>query len=846
MKEILTNRLDQASLDYLTQIERTAGRASNGVFIRPEGTSVSPRAKRVLGLLAGLAVTAVAVAASWLLDFERTDPRTAGHVQAALLAVGLGLSVGCTLTLRRSERPSAVGRFLWADARHLWQVTPDTVQVLPLDQLGEVARTDWRLQVRTPAGPEAVTLPSLDDARRLEEFLQALRQLRQESKKSAVAADAVPELLGALAVQVAQRGAARALNLKLDDLQPGLPLPVPEEVAPVQETPPRAAARLLPWGVAAAAGLVAFLVLPGRNNTAREERLHAATADAKSGSEQAFERYLAVYPSGWRSDEMRARWDDWQFEQARKGAEDEHRVGKVRAYLADARNQRHRADAEELLKTCERHLFERVKGKDDRDLTGIDAYLKEFAEGARAAEVLVLRDDRVFARAADRAKQTNDPADLRAYLADARHTRHRKEAGVLIEDCGLHQARAEAKSRNSPAPLREYLKGGTAERHRAAAKAEIAKHYDAAIERLKGTGKGKKVDEKLFQLLVALLDGLKSADTPVVKARFQGTNDPLPKNEFQKAMEKFGHTQYEKTVRAIKAMAEQSPDKTAILPHGDAFSPEHTARRERLILELLRRSLAQVLSEELLKLEHAAAGEAAAFEVAHHTFAGGMLFLFTTTQVPVGRGGDDPGGPVDPNAPGVTVHGLLRGYEVNWGLKVAPVGAGKGGHDYKFHSRPAQRLGYRRSPSDPSWAPTAVIMHSGSYEMSSKLIGKLGLPEPLTPTSFSFLDATDTERFGVVVLSEQGVLKDRNGEVAYEVRLEAGRTYRIDAESGAFDTFLRLESPGGQTVASNDDVDEKNLNSRIVYRAAETGTYRLIVSCFDKQRAGPFLLTVQY
>lgn len=808
MKEILTRRLDRTSLDYLTQIERTSGRASNGVFVRPDGMNVSPRAKQVMGLLAGLAVAAVAVAASGLLDFERIDPRTAGYVQTALLAVGLGLAVGCGLALRRAEPTSPLGHFLWADGRHLWQVSPDRVKALPLDQLGEVTRMEGRVYLRTPAGREEVTLPTAHDARRLDEFLRALRQLREESRKSAVAADAVPELLGALALQVAQLGPVRAQHIRLEDLKQGLPLPQPEEVAPAQEPAPArgaAGARLLPWGVAVAAGLVAFLMLPGRNEASREDTL---------------------------------------FAQAREEAEKLHRVGKVQAYLADARHQRHRPEADKLLTACEQYLFERIKGKDDHDLTGVDAYLAEFSEGGRSAQVLAVRDDRVFAVAADRANKTNDPAGLRAYLDDRRYARHRKEAETFIEDTVFGRARAEAERQKSPSPLRAYLKGGAAERHRAAAKEEIAKHYDAATERLRGTGKGKKVDEKLFQLLVALLDGLKSADTPVVKARFQGTNDPLPKHEFQKAMEKFGHTQYEKTVRAINAMAEQSPDKTAILPHGDAFSPEHTARRERLILELLRRSLTQVLSEDLLKLEHAAAGEAAGFEVAHHTFAGGMLFLYTTTQVPVGRG-DAPGGPVDPNGPGVTVHGLLRGYEVNWGLKVAPAGGGKSGHEYKFHSRPAQSLGYRRSPGDPPWAPTAVILHSGSYEMSSKLIGKLGLPEPLTPRSFSFLDATDTQRVGVVVLSEDGVLKDRNGQVAYEVRLEAGRTYRIDAESGAFDAYLRLESPGGQTVASDDD-SGGNLNSRIVYSVAETGTYRVIVSCHDKQRAGRFLLTVQY
>src|SRR5262249_33440323 len=99
MKPIPIRSLDQASLDYLIQVDRTSGNGLNGVFIRLPGRAGSPRLWQVLGLCVGLATTALAVAAVGFFDFERIDPRTAGQLQAVLLAVGLWLAAGRLLAL---------------------------------------------------------------------------------------------------------------------------------------------------------------------------------------------------------------------------------------------------------------------------------------------------------------------------------------------------------------------------------------------------------------------------------------------------------------------------------------------------------------------------------------------------------------------------------------------------------------------------------------------------------------------------------------------------------------------------------------------------------------------------
>jgi Ca2+-binding EF-hand superfamily protein len=76
------------------------------------------------------------------------------------------------------------------------------------------------------------------------------------------------------------------------------------------------------------------------------------------------------------------------------------------------------------------------------------------------------------------------------------------------------------------------------------------------------------------------------------------------------------------------------------------------------------------------------------------------------------------------------------------------------------------------------------------------------------------------------------------------VRLEAGKTYQIDHMSRAFDAYLYLEGPSGAILAQDDDGGGM-LNSRIVHRAAKTGTYRLIATSLGGSGTGAFSLSVR-
>jgi thiol-disulfide isomerase/thioredoxin len=84
----------------------------------------------------------------------------------------------------------------------------------------------------------------------------------------------------------------------------------------------------------------------------------------------------------------------------------------------------------------------------------------------------------------------------------------------------------------------------------------------------------------------------------------------------------------------------------------------------------------------------------------------------------------------------------------------------------------------------------------------------------------------------------------RSPHKSYPYKMAKGSVYIIDMTSDDFDTYLRLENPAGKQVAFNDDVAPGNLNSRIVYKAAEAGEHKIIATSFDA-KSGEFTLKVR-
>jgi tetratricopeptide (TPR) repeat protein len=78
----------------------------------------------------------------------------------------------------------------------------------------------------------------------------------------------------------------------------------------------------------------------------------------------------------------------------------------------------------------------------------------------------------------------------------------------------------------------------------------------------------------------------------------------------------------------------------------------------------------------------------------------------------------------------------------------------------------------------------------------------------------------------------------------YELELEAGPTYSIDLESSRFDAFLRLEDSAGKELLRDDDSGE-GTNSRLIFRAPQSGSYRVIATSFGPNSTGDFVLTIR-
>jgi hypothetical protein len=78
----------------------------------------------------------------------------------------------------------------------------------------------------------------------------------------------------------------------------------------------------------------------------------------------------------------------------------------------------------------------------------------------------------------------------------------------------------------------------------------------------------------------------------------------------------------------------------------------------------------------------------------------------------------------------------------------------------------------------------------------------------------------------------------------YAVHLEAGVDYQIDLTSIDFDPFLRLEDESGRTLGSNDD-GGFDLNARLRYRPTRSGTYRIVVTSYQANELGDFVLCVR-
>jgi hypothetical protein len=78
----------------------------------------------------------------------------------------------------------------------------------------------------------------------------------------------------------------------------------------------------------------------------------------------------------------------------------------------------------------------------------------------------------------------------------------------------------------------------------------------------------------------------------------------------------------------------------------------------------------------------------------------------------------------------------------------------------------------------------------------------------------------------------------------YTFKMTKGRTYQIDMKSKDLDSYLRLENPKGEQVAFDDDGGGFP-DARIIYKADETGDFKIIATTFNGGATGKFTLTAK-
>ncbi|RMD70868.1 MAG: hypothetical protein D6822_03550, partial [Cyanobacteria bacterium J149] len=102
------------------------------------------------------------------------------------------------------------------------------------------------------------------------------------------------------------------------------------------------------------------------------------------------------------------------------------------------------------------------------------------------------------------------------------------------------------------------------------------------------------------------------------------------------------------------------------------------------------------------------------------------------------------------------------------------------------------------------------------------------------------------------VLLREGILEDGDTTIAsdgslydsYSLEGKAGESFIVSVESKEFDTFLAVSDADGNIIEQNDDMDDKNSNSRLRLVLPKDGTYQIIINSYDKEGRGKYTLTV--
>ncbi|MBI2808373.1 MAG: hypothetical protein HYX68_25580 [Planctomycetes bacterium] len=150
---------------------------------------------------------------------------------------------------------------------------------------------------------------------------------------------------------------------------------------------------------------------------------------------------------------------------------------------------------------------------------------------------------------------------------------------------------------------------------------------------------------------------------------------------------------------------------------------------------------------------------------------------------------------------------------------------------------------------DPFGNRQAVLVYdpttTGDYQiiattLNGNATGKFTLAVK-DATGYSIFNVTDKLNQNDKAYQRAGGKKHK----MYLVQMEAGKTYQIDMRSPNFDSYLYFEDPKGTYITQDDDGGGYP-SARIIYKATQTGKFRVITTYFGGGgNLGEFTLTVR-
>ena len=105
---------------------------------------------------------------------------------------------------------------------------------------------------------------------------------------------------------------------------------------------------------------------------------------------------------------------------------------------------------------------------------------------------------------------------------------------------------------------------------------------------------------------------------------------------------------------------------------------------------------------------------------------------------------------------------------------------------------------------------------------------------------------------GGTLLQEEGALEPGDAVLPSDNSLydrftfegQAGQMVTVSMTSSEFDTYLVLVDPSGASLAQNDDVSQRDRNSRISIELPASGTYTILANGYDSNSRGRYTMTV--